>query len=464
MWRAWSAEMPAVIGLVRCKKTLKRQEKNELLARQEKETCRDGRDDIKGAWRNLGGFRSGRLVSPIPGRGGWRPSHLVDAILTDFRGRVVSFKTWQRSYRVLQATLVAMMLPFLQPPNPREPYYLAASCLPIMKSFAAKALHPRRHSVQEKNSVRYSEPARSRNEVRFSWDETNPNIVIAADSIDFDPLIFDEFKEEGFDTAFLPHTDSPKRFDSQLQGLQDSMELGNRYAIVAYGEAASLVLEACVKPMPRLCAVVAYYPTHIPTFESRSISSLSLKIHLAGPQAHLSKERCYVYAHSKVGFAQHDLPQYDPVTARLAWSRTVSCLRQGFEMTPDIEPTWERHLLMKYASKDLEGTLDSYADGAHINYVPTRAGGIGHDALRRFYEEEFIPRNPPSLKIRLISRTKGSDHLVDEMYLSFKHTQEIPWILPGIPPTNLAVEVAIVSVHVFVAEGEALAATLDILS
>ncbi|KAF3894270.1 Dienelactone hydrolase [Trichophyton interdigitale] len=342
-----------------------------------------------------------------------------------------------------------MMLPFPQPLSPRQPNALTSSYLPTMKSLAAKALHPRRHSLGEKNSARYSEPPGNHSEVRFSWDQTNPNIVIAADSIGFDPLIFDQFKEEGFDTAFLPYTDSPKKFDSQLQGLQDSMELGNRYAIVAYGEAASLVLQACVKPMPRLCAVVAYYPTYIPAFESRSISSLKLKIHLAGPQAKLGKERCYVYANSEVGFAQHDLPQYDPVTARLAWSRTVSCLREGFEMTPDLEPTWERHLLMKYASKDLEGTLDSYADGARINYVPTRTGGIGHDELRRFFEEEFIPRNPPSLQVRLISRTKGSDHLVDEMYLSFQHTQEIPWILPGIPPTNLTVEVAIVSVVSF---------------
>lgn len=73
-----------------------------------------------------------------------------------------------------------MMLPFLQPPTPREPNYLTALCLPAMKSLAAKALHPRRRSVQEKDPIRYWEPAGNRSEVRFSWDETNPNIVIAA--------------------------------------------------------------------------------------------------------------------------------------------------------------------------------------------------------------------------------------------------------------------------------------------
>lgn len=123
------------------------------------------------------------------------------------------------------------MLPFLQPPNPREQSHVTASCLPNMKSLAAKALHPRRHSLHENTQAQYK-PANIRSELHFSWDKTNPNIVIAADSADFDPLIFEEFKEEGFDIALLPHTDSPKRFDSQLQGLQDSMEFGNKYAIV----------------------------------------------------------------------------------------------------------------------------------------------------------------------------------------------------------------------------------------
>ncbi|KAJ8111133.1 hypothetical protein ONZ43_g5695 [Nemania bipapillata] len=36
--------------------------------------------------------------------------------------------------------------------------------------------------------------------------------------------------------------------------------------------------------------------------------------------------------------------------------------------------------------------------------------------------------------------------MVDELHVTFKHTQEMPWILPGIPPTNKRVEVAVVSI------------------
>lgn len=71
--------------------------------------------------------------------------------------------------------------------------------------------------------------------------------------------------------------------------------------------------------------------------------------------------------------------------------------------------------------------------------------GTGHQELRQYYEEFFIPR-PPSLEMRLVSRTTGTDRVVDEMHMSFRHTQEIPWMLPGVPPTDKPVEIAVVSV------------------
>ena len=85
-------------------------------------------------------------------------------------------------------------------------------------------------------------------------------------------------------------------------------------------------------------------------------------------------------------------------------------------------------------------------DVPYVNHVPTLTGGVGKKDLYRFYRDFFIPCNPPSLKMKLLSRTIGVDRIIDEMLVSFKHTQEIPWILPDIPPTNKNVEVALVSV------------------
>ena len=82
----------------------------------------------------------------------------------------------------------------------------------------------------------------------------------------------------------------------------------------------------------------------------------------------------------------------------------------------------------------------------HVTHTPTLTGGIGADELQRFYTNYFVASNPPSLRLRLISRTVGVDRVVDELYVSFQHSQVMPWILPGIPATSKTVEVVMVSI------------------
>lgn len=81
-----------------------------------------------------------------------------------------------------------------------------------------------------------------------------------------------------------------------------------------------------------------------------------------------------------------------------------------------------------------------------VTYTSTLSGGIGAQALRHFYENHFLGRLPPSMRIRLLSRTSGADRVVDELYIAFEHTQEIPWMLPGVPPTHRRVEIILVSI------------------
>ena len=90
--------------------------------------------------------------------------------------------------------------------------------------------------------------------------------------------------------------------------------------------------------------------------------------------------------------------------------------------------------------------METMVDEPYVNHVPTMTGGIGQKDLHRFYRDFFIHENPPSMHMRLISRTIGTDRIVDEMIISFRHTQEVPWLLPGVEPTDKQVEVALVSV------------------
>ena len=112
----------------------------------------------------------------------------------------------------------------------------------------------------------------------------------------------------------------------------------------------------------------------------------------------------------------------------------------------DLIRLWEEHTKHEFATRDTEATLDTMVDDAYVNHVPTMTGGSGKAALREFYSRDFIPSMPPDTTLTPVSRTVGEDQLVDEMIFSFTHTQEIPWMLPGIAPTNRRVEIPLVAI------------------
>ena len=110
----------------------------------------------------------------------------------------------------------------------------------------------------------------------------------------------------------------------------------------------------------------------------------------------------------------------------------------------DLSRLWEEHTKHEFSTRDTDSTLATMVEDAYVNHVPVLTGGAGKSALRTFYSTDFIPRMPPDTKLTPISRTVGGDQLVDEMIFSFTHSQEMPWMLPGIAPTNRYVEVALV--------------------
>lgn len=140
------------------------------------------------------------------------------------------------------------------------------------------------------------------------------------------------------------------------------------------------------------------------------------------------------------------MEEYDGIAAELAWSRSLATARKVFGIDPDLELVLEQNLQSKFFTHDTEGALATYTahKTPHVTNIPTLTGGIGADDLRRFYSDYFS--HPSSMKITLLSRTIGVDRVVDEMHVRFKHTQEMPWILPGVPPTEKKVEILIVSI------------------
>jgi carboxymethylenebutenolidase len=114
------------------------------------------------------------------------------------------------------------------------------------------------------------------------------------------------------------------------------------------------------------------------------------------------------------------------------------------EADTDLVRLWEDHIRHEFETRSTDDTLDTMVEDAYVDHVPVLTGGSGKAELREFYATHFIPRMPPDMEMVPISRTVGRDQLVDEMVIKFTHSVEMDWMLPGIPPTGLRVEVALV--------------------
>jgi hypothetical protein len=97
---------------------------------------------------------------------------------------------------------------------------------------------------------------------------------------------------------------------------------------------------------------------------------------------------------------------------------------------------WEEHMRHEFQTCSTEDTLATMVEDSYVNHVPVMTGGVGHAELRQFYARHFIPKMPPDMEMMPLSRTIGTDQLVDEMVVRFTHTVEMDWMLPGIAPSS----------------------------
>lgn len=104
---------------------------------------------------------------------------------------------------------------------------------------------------------------------------------------------------------------------------------------------------------------------------------------------------------------------------------------------------FERHVGAELEG-DLDTTMATMSAEPHLNHVPTMAGGVGRDGVRAFYRDHLVGKFfPPDVKMQSVSRTVGEDQVVDELFISFTHTTEIDWLLPGVKPTGKPVEMVV---------------------
>jgi len=143
---------------------------------------------------------------------------------------------------------------------------------------------------------------------------------------------------------------------------------------------------------------------------------------------------------------------YDAAAAELANLRTLEFFvrhlaGEGFANAQKfLSDKWDEHVKYEFATRDTEDTLKTMVADAYVTHVPVMTGGVGHDELRDFYSQRFIPQMPPDTSMTPVSRTIGVDRVVDEMVFEFTHTIKMDWMLPGIAPTNKHVKVPLIVV------------------
>jgi carboxymethylenebutenolidase len=211
-------------------------------------------------------------------------------------------------------------------------------------------------------------------------------------------------------------------------------------AVIYYGTSIEDCLDL-VRDIP--CPIVLHFA------ELDSFTPLATVERIRREIARSNNIKINVYPGVKHGFASPACPSYDKPAAMMAYSRSLALLRKVLGPEYDLSALWDKHLEYEFASRDLEANMKTMVAQPYVNDIPTLTGGVGYDELYNFYKHHFLFVNPVDTKTIPISRTIGSDRIVDEMLFCFTHDREIDWMLPGVPPTGKYVEVPLVAIICF---------------
>ena len=154
----------------------------------------------------------------------------------------------------------------------------------------------------------------------------------------------------------------------------------------------------------------------------------------------------YVYPGTDHAFNNPGRASYDKPAALMAHSRSMAMFRRVMGPHLDLSALWDQHCEYEFGLRDVPKTMATMVPEPYVNHIPTMTGGVGYKQLSHFYQNHFVNSNPADTKLVPISRTIGSDRVVDEMLFCFTHEREIDWMLPGVKPTGKYVEIPLIAI------------------
>lgn len=157
----------------------------------------------------------------------------------------------------------------------------------------------------------------------------------------------------------------------------------------------------------------------------------------------------FLYSGCDHAFAREKGDHFNLAAANIAYERSMTALKGAIGPHFDLAALWDAHVFHEFETRNVDATMATMVKEPYVNHIPTMTGGVGYKNLHHFYTNHFVHSNPPDMTSIPISRTVGATQVVDEALISFTHTVEIPWMLPGIAPTGRRIEVALLSVVKF---------------
>jgi len=115
----------------------------------------------------------------------------------------------------------------------------------------------------------------------------------------------------------------------------------------------------------------------------------------------------------------------------------------------DINAIWNQHTNSEFVTNNPDVTMETMTPNPYVIHIPTLTGADGYNELKYFYATRFINKNPPDTNLVVVSHTVGKTTIVDEYIFSCTHTVEMPWMLPGIEPTNKYFKIPLVVIVQF---------------
>ncbi|KAF2622795.1 hypothetical protein BU25DRAFT_415040 [Macroventuria anomochaeta] len=303
--------------------------------------------------------------------------------------------------------------------------------------------------------------------------------LIEASEQHLDPPPLQKWAEEGFAVAqvLVPgKVEDGGEFplDRALEVLKGCEEcvFGKGVGVVSYLSRLPFYVEEGVIQHPEILAVVSYGGRQLSTLHEADTALPPQLVHVSGPKvarreslplnpdpepsyssptptrpAGIVKTFRYEDATKDSNWVLPADPTYSKRNAGIAHARSVAFLKP-FLNGPyfDLEAVWDEHCLYEFGERAVEKTMATMVAQPYVNHIPTMTGGIGKERLTAFYTHHFIFSNPDDTALSLVSRTVGTDRVIDEFVFSLTHDKEVPWLLPGIPPTGKKLEIPFTSI------------------